>query len=199
MRAKLQYSIFTVNYAYIGIAYIGKLIYCNTIPFGSEEEAEEDLIRNCRRAWGRLTMIRKDESSLEEIAKAVNSIYNGMSCTFELSLAEHRNKKFQEALIAMSLIPKGRFTTYKELSKVLRTSPRAVGTYASKNPFPLLIPCHRVVRGDMRVGGYGYGTELKAMLLSKEGIEVDPIEMRVRPDKLIRAEELRELREVLSK
>jgi len=79
---------------------------------------------------------------------------------------------------------------------VINTSPRAVGLYASKNPFPLIVPCHRVVRGDMRVGGYGYGEELKAQLLIREGIEVDLSRMRVTPNKLIRASDLRRMMEV---
>lgn len=40
------------------------------------------------------------------------------------------------------------------------------------NPFPALVPCHRVIRSDGSVGGYAYGTEIKGRMLSKEGVRV---------------------------
>lgn len=48
-------------------------------------------------------------------------------------------------------------------------SVRAVGTALSRNPIPLLIPCHRVVKSDGSVGNYAYGPEMKHQLLVKEG------------------------------
>jgi len=41
-----------------------------------------------------------------------------------------------------------------------------------KNPVPLLIPCHRVVNTDGKLGGYGGGLALKKRILYKEGVEV---------------------------
>ncbi len=54
-------------------------------------------------------------------------------------------------------------------------SPRAVGNAMAYNPFPLLIPCHRVVRADFSVGGYGAGEKIKRELLQREdrGYEED--------------------------
>lgn len=172
------------------------LLYCNTIPLEGEREAERDLLRNCYSAWGRLNMVKRHiESDL--IARRIHSIYIGESEDLrEVDFAVHENERFHNALITMILIPRGRFTTYGELAKVLKTSPRVIGSYAARNPFPLLIPCHRIVRGDMRIGGYGYGPELKARLLKLEGVEVDLNRMKVNPNKLIKANELVRLREV---
>ena len=41
-----------------------------------------------------------------------------------------------------------------------------------KNPFPIIVPCHRVVKSDGIVGGYAYGTERKKHMLSKEGLKI---------------------------
>ena len=41
------------------------------------------------------------------------------------------------------------------------------------NPFPVIVPCHRVVKSDGTVGGYAYGTERKKYMLSKEGLEIN--------------------------
>lgn len=46
---------------------------------------------------------------------------------------------------------------------------RAVGTALGKNPIPLLVPCHRIVRNDGSVGNYAFGPELKQELLVREG------------------------------
>ena len=50
----------------------------------------------------------------------------------------------------------------------------SVGTALRKNPVPVFIPCHRVVRSDRQLGQYALGgTEQKAAILSAEGVEVD--------------------------
>ena len=41
------------------------------------------------------------------------------------------------------------------------------------NPFPVIIPCHRVVKSDGTVGGYAYGTERKKHMLYKEGLKIN--------------------------
>ncbi len=195
---RVEYEIFSVGSLFIGIAEAEGVIYCNTIPLKSEKEAERDLIKNCRSAWPDL-VLEKGSVNCGEVPIKIYKIFSGENeDTSNIILANHKNIRFQEALNTISLIPWGMFTTYGEIAKVITTSPRAVGLYASKNPFPLIVPCHRVVRGDMRVGGYGYGEELKAKLLIKEGIEVDLTRMRVNPNKLIRASDLRRMREVLS-
>lgn len=53
---------------------------------------------------------------------------------------------------------------------------RAVGTALASNPIPLLIPCHRIVRSDGRIGDYLFGTERKQKLLTHEHVNVDELE-----------------------
>jgi methylated-DNA-[protein]-cysteine S-methyltransferase len=70
-------------------------------------------------------------------------------------------------------IPAGKVTTYREMAKAMNTRAwRAVGTAMAKNQQLLVIPCHRVVRSDGRVGEYALGADKKAELLAREGIEV---------------------------
>ena len=71
-------------------------------------------------------------------------------------------------------IPPGKVTTYKELSLALGWPRgwRRVGRLLSTNPHPIIIPCHRVIRSDGRVGGYKLGVRKKIELLRKEGVEV---------------------------
>lgn len=70
-------------------------------------------------------------------------------------------------------IPKGRVSTYKEIAKALRTKAyRAVGNALNKNPNPVIVPCHRVVNSNGRIGGFSQGIKKKILLLKKEGIQV---------------------------
>jgi len=70
-------------------------------------------------------------------------------------------------------IPRGRVSTYQRIAKHLDNpkSARAVGTALANNPFPLIIPCHRVIRSDGGLGGFQYGLNMKRELLEREGVD----------------------------
>ena len=72
-------------------------------------------------------------------------------------------------------MPRGRVVTYADLARAagIENGQRAVGRMMAANPYPGIVPCHRVVRSDGRIGGYMYGAESKAAMLRREGIEVD--------------------------
>jgi methylated-DNA-[protein]-cysteine S-methyltransferase len=78
----------------------------------------------------------------------------------------------QKVLKAAMKIPYGSVETYGSLARKIGCprGSRAVGNALSKNPFPLVIPCHRIVRGDGKPGGFsaGGGVALKNRLLQLE-------------------------------
>jgi len=69
-------------------------------------------------------------------------------------------------------IPRGEIKTYKQIAELIGNprSYRAVANACGKNPHPIVIPCHRVIRSDGRIGGYSGigGKKTKAKLLSNE-------------------------------
>ena len=71
-------------------------------------------------------------------------------------------------------VPKGKVTTYSELAKAvgLKNGQRAIGRIMSKNPFPVIVPCHRVILSNGKIGGYAWGEKIKANMLSKEGVKI---------------------------
>jgi len=71
-------------------------------------------------------------------------------------------------------VPKGKVTTYGDLAKAvgLKNGQRAIGAIMQKNPFPVIIPCHRVIKSDGKIGGYVYGEKIKSQMLAKEGIKI---------------------------
>jgi len=64
----------------------------------------------------------------------------------------------------------GQTTSYKELANQIGhpNAARAVGTALGNNPFPILIPCHRVIRSDGALGGFSQGLPIKKHLLETE-------------------------------
>ncbi|MFA5310765.1 MAG: MGMT family protein [Candidatus Omnitrophota bacterium] len=71
---------------------------------------------------------------------------------------------------AVMSIPLGQVRTYKWVAKKAGSSSayRAVGTALKKNPLPLVIPCHRVVKSNNVLGGYIFGEDFKKRLLDLE-------------------------------
>jgi len=72
-------------------------------------------------------------------------------------------------------IPRGFVMTYSGLAASIGVpgGARAVGNALAWNPFPLVYPCHRVIRADGTLGGFGGGLKLKRGLLEMEGVFFD--------------------------
>lgn len=90
-----------------------------------------------------------------------------------MSLEDTKLTPFQKKVLELTTkIPKGKVATYGLLAKLLGDVhlSRAVGNALHKNPFPITIPCHRVVQGDGSVGGFAKGTEAKIKILGEENI-----------------------------
>jgi methylated-DNA-[protein]-cysteine S-methyltransferase len=72
-------------------------------------------------------------------------------------------------LLYLLSVPRGSVTTYKLYAEAIGTSPRHVGWLMASNPLPVVLPCHRVVKNDLSLGGYSGGVEVKKALLAYEG------------------------------
>lgn len=72
---------------------------------------------------------------------------------------------------ALKRIPRGQVRTYGAVARALRRhgAARAVGQACGRNPLPLIVPCHRVVAADRRLGGFTGGLDIKRRLLELEG------------------------------
>lgn len=81
-----------------------------------------------------------------------------------------------DVYMLVSKIPKGRVSTYGAIARALKAkgSSRAIGQILRANPTPIVVPCHRVVRSDGTIGGYGgaSGTKKKIKLLNSEGVVI---------------------------
>mgnify|MGYP001134826355 CR=1 FL=1 len=115
----------------------------------------------------------KANSFSTKLLDSLKAIFDGknVSLSFE-TVMDYLPVYTKRVLNCTSQIPVGYVTSYGAIAKVVGGSPRAVGRAEASNPFPLLIPCHRVVRGDFSLGGYGggygLGVKIKHEILLRE-------------------------------
>jgi methylated-DNA-[protein]-cysteine S-methyltransferase len=78
-------------------------------------------------------------------------------------------------LMAERTIPRGSVASYSGLAAHVGhpRAARAVGTALARNPFPIVVPCHRTLRTDGSLGGFGGGLDMKQALLQMEGVGFD--------------------------
>jgi AraC family transcriptional regulator, regulatory protein of adaptative response / methylated-DNA-[protein]-cysteine methyltransferase len=131
---------------------------------GSPQGAVAEL----RKAWGRANL-REDALRTQAAAQQVTQALMGAS---ELPLALHlRGTNFQlKVWEALLQVPEGAVVSYDELAAWIGEpgAARAVGNAVGRNPIPLLIPCHRVIRKSGDFGGYRWGLPRKKAILGWE-------------------------------
>jgi methylated-DNA-[protein]-cysteine S-methyltransferase len=105
-------------------------------------------------------------------ARQLEEYFAGRRRSFDLPLAEVKATDFQrDVWAALSEISYGEVRTYGDVAlRVERPrASRAVGNANHVNPYPIIVPCHRVV-ASTGLGGYGGGEEVKRYLLGIEGV-----------------------------
>ena len=109
------------------------------------------------------------------------NLYEGKETISTVPLEWESVSEFQKKVRhRMREIPKGRVTSYGLIARRISSGPRAVGTGVARNPWPLFIPCHRVVPASLEIGNYSiggalsdYGCEVKRDLLEREGVSIE--------------------------
>lgn len=107
---------------------------------------------------------------LEEAVRQLNGYFKGERRAFDLPL-NPRGTEFQRKVWqALCTIDYGATISYKQLAESVGSPKayRAVGNANSRNPIPVIIPCHRVIGADGKLVGYGGGVTIKACLLDME-------------------------------
>ncbi len=132
-------------------------------------DAREPLEARFRARFPRATLIGDDpafEGRLRQIVAQVEAPSEMLRLPLDI-----RGTAFQRLVWdALRAIPAGRTATYAEVARTIGrpTAARAVATACASNELAVVIPCHRVVRGDGGLGGYRWGVERKRALLDAE-------------------------------
>ena len=156
-----------IEYSFAGCR-IGRLLIANTskgvcflgFSAGDDAAALEDMKKRFP-----LRSFEERESRLQRLA--VEYCNGNRKATVPLHV---RGTPFQVGIWKkLAQIPEGSLSTYRSLASGGKGA-RAVGNAVGANPVSYIVPCHRVVRSDGSLGGYYWGTSLKASLL---GLEIE--------------------------
>lgn len=115
--------------------------------------------------------VAPDLGRLADTARQLDEYFAGRRRTFDLALDLRLVRGFRRAVLdQLQAIPYGTTATYRAVAARVDSpgAARAVGTACATNPLPVVVPCHRVVRGDGVIGNYLGGADTKRALLDLE-------------------------------
>ena len=113
------------------------------------------------------------QQTLQRTAKELEEYFGGHRNQFDVPLDWGAMPPFRRAVLeATAAVPFGHVDTYASIARRIGNpkASRAVGNALGRNPIPVIVPCHRVVRSDASLGGYTGGLGIKQFLLKHEGI-----------------------------
>ncbi len=115
--------------------------------------------------------VRRDDEGLGRWVAALMRYLHGQAPRLALPLDIQATAFQRQVWEALRAIPYGATRSYGEVARALGrpAAARAVARACAANPVALVIPCHRVVRGDGGLGGYRWGLDRKRALLAREG------------------------------
>ena len=162
----------TIHYTVVPVS-LGLLLVAVTergICGVSLGDTEESLVASLRAELPEAELVRTTDAR-DRLVDSVVAHVEGTTSGAELPL-DVRATAFQwQVWRALQRIPEGATRTYQEIARELGqpSAARAVARACASNRVAVLIPCHRVVRGDGGLGGYRWGVARKAALLAREG------------------------------
>jgi O-6-methylguanine DNA methyltransferase len=118
-----------------------------------------------------------DADAVAPLAAQLEEYFLGRRRRFDLPLDFTGVTPFTRSVLeATAAVPFGHLSTYRQIADRIGRprATRAVGNALGRNPIPVVVPCHRVVRSDATLGGYTGGLGIKQHLLSLEGVVPKP-------------------------
>jgi methylated-DNA-[protein]-cysteine S-methyltransferase len=127
----------------------------------------------------------RSDPALTKLSEHITAYMQGLAVEFSLDCLDMEQcYDFQRRVLrALFQVPRGKVISYGQMAERASAprAARAVGTALARNPFPIILPCHRVVKSTGHLGRFGGGIELKKVYLEIEGIRIDEKE-KISPD-----------------
>lgn len=114
----------------------------------------------------------QNHTFFQDIKKQLREYFEGRRKVFDVRLNPEGTDFQKRVWNELCRIPYGTTRSYGQVAAALENAKaaRAVGMANSKNPIPLIVPCHRVVGSGGKLVGFAHGLEIKSKLLELEGI-----------------------------
>jgi len=161
---ELRYIAFSTYTGWIGILSSAKGLLGTTLPQRSAQEA-------CQLLGDSVSYTTWSPHLFDDLMERLRIYFSGHRTTFPDKLDLSRATHFQREVWEITrLIPYGETRSYAWVAEQIKRpeAMRAVGQALSKNPLPVIVPCHRVVASSGRLGGFSGRVEMKQLLLSLE-------------------------------
>lgn len=159
-----------VEGVWFGIACDGEKIFATTFA-SDEKRVLQSLLKSIP---FNVPFQHSEETSVfaGRVIGLMKNIYDGKGDSDNFSLVKECLSDYARRVIeVVSLVPVGYVASYGSVARAAGGGPRAVGRVMASNPFPLVVPCHRVVCSDFTLGGYGGGYDnvpVKLGILKRE-------------------------------
>ncbi|MGB2809646.1 MAG: methylated-DNA--[protein]-cysteine S-methyltransferase [Sedimentisphaerales bacterium] len=169
MQKTIKYTIFKTKWGYFGLVGTEYALFRTQLPGLKREKIKSLLLRN-------MSAAQFDKSLFGPLQDQINTYFEGAYVDFRnIPIELEGFSSFPgSVLTACRNVGFGRTITYSGLAEKLGrpNAARAVGGALAKNPMPLIIPCHRIVRSDGKIGGFSAigGKDLKAKMLKHEQV-----------------------------
>ncbi len=164
MTDTLFYTVIKTKLGWIGVLASRAGLRAVTSPQNTQQQALDSLGKQAKQAILSPELFSDLEQRLQEY-------YAGKKTSFSDNLDFSNATAFQKQVWqAARLIPRGETRSYGWLARQIGkpAAARAVGQALGKNPFLIVVPCHRVIAGNGTLGGFGGGLEMKQALLELE-------------------------------
>ena len=168
MNHKLFYAFTNTNAGWVGLLGSNDGLLRVTLPQKSEQAAGLILGEN-------LSNATPSPQYFDDVIVRLQAYFNGNQVDFPDKLDFSGATLFQrEVWQTARRIPYGETRSYVWIAANIGKpeAARAVGQALGKNPFPIIVPCHRVLGSDGGLGGFSGGIEVKKYLLSLEGVSI---------------------------
>jgi methylated-DNA-[protein]-cysteine S-methyltransferase len=167
----IKYTVVSTKFGFVGLVSSGQGLALTTLPKSSREAVLSEIKEFAADAV-------EGTFAFDDLPYRIQSYFNGEQASFPDGLDLNGATRFyRDVWKATRSIPYGETRTYAWVARQIgkpRAS-RAVGGALARNPFPIIVPCHRVVASNGKLGGFGGGLALKKRLLELEAGRLDVI------------------------
>jgi methylated-DNA-[protein]-cysteine S-methyltransferase len=145
------------------------------IGFAVNESEDEFRTRLEERGFRPKACLESDlgPEGVARVTRQLEEYFGGKRDRFDLPLDFSGVSPFTKSVLtATAAVPFGHLATYRDIATKIGApgATRAVGNALGRNPIPVIVPCHRIVRSDHTLGGYTGGPGIKERLLDIEGV-----------------------------
>ncbi len=114
--------------------------------------------------------IVENKSGFEDVINQLTEYFSGKRKQFKIETKLEIASFYKKALTEVAKVPYGKTASYGQIAQQLNSpkAARAVGTANARNPLPIIIPCHRIITRNGKLGGYAGGLKMKRYLLDLE-------------------------------